>query len=222
MPHMVQSAVARDRRHPAAEPGGVTAELPQVPGDLQPRLRGNIFRGGASLHPQVADQARLDGPVEHAERVFVAVLRALTAADRAVSSLAGSAALRTPTSCGKPVPPVGALPMQGTKSDIVVRADAFLGSHPRGEGTPGRYAGAAYQRLDGFMPGSESRKPQTGSDLLSAPARNDVCRALGANSTGFGGGDPGRLADRSDEPSQAWPRSRQTLPTRSHSPGGPP
>jgi hypothetical protein len=75
MPHMVQSAVARDRRHPAAEPGNVTAELPQVPGDLQPRLRGNIFRGGANLHPQVADQARLDGPVEHAERVFVAVLR---------------------------------------------------------------------------------------------------------------------------------------------------
>jgi len=43
------------------------------------------------------------------------------------------------------------------------------------------------------MPGSESRSPQTGSDLLSAPAHSGVCRALAANSTGFGGGDPGRL-----------------------------
>jgi hypothetical protein len=35
------------------------------------------------------------------------------------------------------------------------------------------------------MPGSsESSKPQTGSDLLSAPAHNGVCRGLAANSTG--------------------------------------
>jgi hypothetical protein len=43
------------------------------------------------------------------------------------------------------------------------------------------------------MPGSEARKPPTGSDLLSDPAPNGVCRALAVNSTGFGGGDPGRL-----------------------------
>jgi hypothetical protein len=43
------------------------------------------------------------------------------------------------------------------------------------------------------MPGSESRKPQTGSDLLSVPAANGACRAPAANSTGFGGGDPADL-----------------------------
>jgi len=71
---VVQAAMPGDGGGPAAETVGVAAEPGQIPRDVQPGFRGHVFGVVADHGAQVAQQPRLHVPVEHAERLLIALL----------------------------------------------------------------------------------------------------------------------------------------------------
>jgi hypothetical protein len=62
----------RDAEQPAAERGRFALELIEVPGHLEPGLRGGVLGRGAGHHTQVAQDRGLQRAPENAESALVA------------------------------------------------------------------------------------------------------------------------------------------------------
>lgn len=90
---MVERAVAGDGRRPGPETGPVTAEAPQIPGYLQPRVGRHILRLVPDEPTHVTEQPRLHLTVRDSESGLIALLGTRDRRAQFLVVLVGAAAL---------------------------------------------------------------------------------------------------------------------------------